>query len=45
MHGDGFPDDKAIADKLSNGLSGVCVCDLIALRGVEPDLPLATAND
>ena len=45
MHGNWLSDDEAIADQLSDGLSGVCILDFAALGGVEPDLALTTAND
>lgn len=45
MHGDGFADDEAIADKLADGLAGVGVGDLADLIGIEPDLALAASDD
>jgi hypothetical protein len=44
VHGDGLADDKAIADELTDGLTGVGVGDLIHLIGVEPNLALAAAH-
>ena len=43
--GDGLADDEAIGNKLSDGLAGVGVGDLVLLVGVEPDLALAAADD
>lgn len=45
VHGDGLLDDKAIGDKLADGLAGVGVGDLVDLIGVKPDLALAAADD
>lgn len=44
MHGNGLADDEAIADELTDGLTGVGVGDLIHLIGVEPNLALAAAH-
>lgn len=44
MHGNGFADDKSIADELADGLSRIGVGDFIDLVWVEPDLALATAD-
>jgi len=45
VHGDGLLDDEAIVDELADGLARVGVADLADLVGVEPDLPLAAAQD
>lgn len=45
MHGDGLANDEAIADQLSDRLSGVGVGDFVDLVGVEPDLAFAAADD
>lgn len=44
VHGNGLADDEAIADELTDGLTGVGVGDLIHLIGVEPNLALAAAH-
>jgi len=44
VHCDGLADDETIADELADGLTRVCVADLVDLVGVEPDLALTTAN-
>jgi len=45
VHGDGFADDEAIGNELSDRLARVCIGDLAGLIGVEPDLALSTAYD
>lgn len=45
MHGNGLSDDEAITDQLSDGLSRVCILNLAAFGGVEPNLALTTADD
>ena len=44
VHGHGLADDKAIADELADGLTGVGVGDLVHLIRVEPNLALAAAH-
>jgi hypothetical protein len=45
VHGNGFADDKAIANELADGLAGICVGDLVDFVGVEPDFAFAAADD
>jgi hypothetical protein len=43
VHGHRLADDEAIADQLSDGLTGVGVGDFVHFVGIEPDLALATS--
>jgi hypothetical protein len=45
VHGDGLADDEAIADQLSDSLSGIGVGDFVDFIGIEPDLAFAAADD
>ena len=45
MHGDRFADDKAIADKLADGLARVGIADFVDFVRIQPDLALSTADD
>jgi hypothetical protein len=45
VHGHRLADDEAIADQLSDGLSGVGIGDFVHFVGIEPDLALSAAHD
>ena len=45
MHSNGFADDEAICNELSDCLTGVGVRDLAGLVRIEPDLTFAAANN
>jgi hypothetical protein len=45
VHGNRLADDEAIRNELADGLTGVCIGDLVDLVRVEPDLALSAADD
>jgi hypothetical protein len=45
VHGDRLADDEAIADQLSDRLSGVGVGDFVDFIRVEPDLAFAASDN
>lgn len=44
VHGNGFADDKAIADEFSDGLTGIGIGDFVDFVRIQPDLALAAAD-
>jgi hypothetical protein len=44
VHGDGFADNKAIADEFADSLAGIGIGDFIDFVGVQPNLAFPAAD-